>query len=87
MKPDIYSLLTDHYTKGEPLFTDEPPWSDTAINPDDSEAVQMIKEIVDTWVRPFVAEDGGDVSFIDFDEESGKVHLLMKGSCAGCPSS
>ena len=47
----------------------------------------MIKEIIDTRIWPFVAEDGGDVAFIEFDEETGIVHLLMKGSCAGCPSS
>jgi Fe-S cluster biogenesis protein NfuA len=87
LKPEIYSLITDHYTKGEPLFTDEPPASDTLIHDDDSEAVAMIKEIIDSRIRPFVQEDGGDVAFIEFDEETGQVYLLMKGSCAGCPSS
>ena len=47
----------------------------------------MIKEIIDTRVRPFVQEDGGDISYIDFDEEKGLVTIEMKGSCAGCPSS
>ena len=47
----------------------------------------MIKEIIETRVRPFVAEDGGDVAFVEFEESTGKVVLLMKGSCAGCPSS
>lgn len=47
----------------------------------------MIKEIIATRIRPTVNEDGGDIVYRDFDEESGTVYLLMKGSCAGCPSS
>lgn len=47
----------------------------------------MIKEIIETRVRPFVQEDGGDISYIDFDEDKGLVTIEMKGSCAGCPSS
>ena len=47
----------------------------------------MIKEIIETRIRPFVQEDGGDVRFLDFNEETGHVRLQMKGSCAGCPSS
>ena len=60
---------------------------DLAINDDDSEAVQLIKEILQSRIRPFVQEDGGDIKFVDFDEESGVVMIQMKGSCAGCPSS
>ena len=47
----------------------------------------MIKEIIETRVRPFVQEDGGDITYLDFDEEKGLVTIEMKGSCAGCPSS
>lgn len=47
----------------------------------------MIKEIIETRIRPFVQEDGGDVKYIDFDEEKGHLRIQMKGSCAGCPSS
>ena len=47
----------------------------------------MIKEIIATRIRPTVNEDGGDIVYREFDEESGTVYLLMKGSCAGCPSS
>ena len=47
----------------------------------------MIKEIIATRVRPIVQEDGGDIEFIEFDEEKGIVYLAMKGSCSGCPSS
>ena len=47
----------------------------------------MIKEIIQSRVRPFVQEDGGDIKYIEFDEEKGIVYIQMKGSCAGCPSS
>ena len=47
----------------------------------------MIKEIIQTRVRPFVQDDGGDITFLRFEPESGKVFVEMKGSCAGCPSS
>ena len=57
------------------------------INDDDSEAVQIIKEIMQARIRPFVQEDGGDIKYIDFEEDTGIVYIQMKGSCAGCPSS
>lgn len=60
---------------------------DTAIDPNDSEVVQLIKEILSTRVRPTVQEDGGDIKFERFDEVEGKVYLMMMGSCSGCPSS
>jgi len=87
LKPEVLGIITDHYTKGMPLFTEEPPPEDTVIHDDDSEAVQMIKEIIDTRIRPFVQEDGGDITYLDFIEDEGIVTIQMKGSCAGCPSS
>lgn len=54
LKPEILGIITDHYSKGLPLFTEELPPEDTAILSDDTEAVQMIKEIIETRVRPFV---------------------------------
>jgi len=88
LKPDILEVITDHLTKSQPILTEDAPQSDdTQINDDDSEAVAMIKEIIETRIRPFVQEDGGDVRFMDFNEETGHVRLQMKGSCAGCPSS
>ena len=87
LKPEILGVITDHYMKGMPLFTEEMEPEDTKINDDDSEAVQMIKEIIETRVRPFVQEDGGDIKYLEFDEEKGLVTIEMKGSCAGCPSS
>ena len=60
---------------------------DTVIHSDDSEAVQLIKELMETRIRPFVQEDGGDITYLDFDEDEGIVKIRMHGSCAGCPSS
>ena len=61
LKPEILSVITEHYTRAQPLFTEEPEDDDLKINDDDSEAVQMIKEIIQARVRPFVQEDGGDI--------------------------
>ena len=80
LNPDIYSALTEHYTKGLPILTDMIPEDETIILDTDSEDVAMIKEIIITRIRPFVQNDGGDVSFQEFDPETGKVTLLMKGS-------
>jgi Fe-S cluster biogenesis protein NfuA len=54
---------------------------------DDAEVVEQIKELIETRVRPAVAQDGGDIIFKGFDGDSGIVSLHLQGSCAGCPSS
>eukprot|EP00884_Botryococcus_braunii_P014684 jgi/Botrbrau1/23216/Bobra.0041s0060.1 len=79
----------EHFTGGEPLFKDASTLaaSDTAIQEDDSEVVAMIKELIETRIRPSVQEDGGDIAFRGFDEETGIVTLKMQGACSGCPSS
>ncbi|KHJ91537.1 NifU-like protein [Oesophagostomum dentatum] len=60
-------------------------WYPAAINEDDDDTVAMIKELLDSRVRPMVQEDGGDVTYMGF--EDGVVKLRLKGSCTGCPSS
>ena len=75
VKPEILSVITEHYTRGQPLFTEEMEDDDLTINDDDSEAVQLIKEIIQARVRPFVQEDGGDIKYVDFDEEEGVVMI------------
>lgn len=60
---------------------------DTKVLETDSEIVALIKEILDARVRPFVQEDGGDIKFIEFEEDKGRVLLELRGSCTGCPSS
>ena len=60
---------------------------DTAVHADDSELVAMIKELLETRIRPAVAEDGGDIIFKGFVEATGVVTVKLMGSCSGCPSS
>lgn len=60
---------------------------DTAPHEDDSETVAMIKELIETRVRPAVQEDGGDIEYVSFNESDGVVTVRMRGACSGCPSS
>ncbi|XP_061191210.1 NFU1 iron-sulfur cluster scaffold homolog, mitochondrial-like [Saccostrea echinata] len=85
MKPDIYATIMDFFASNLPILTDEQPSTDTAIDPDDDETVLMIKELLDTRIRPTVQEDGGDIVYMGF--EDGIVKLKMQGSCTSCPSS
>ncbi|KAI8476960.1 MAG: scaffold protein Nfu/NifU N terminal-domain-containing protein [Monoraphidium minutum] len=89
LKPQVFAAIMDHYSSGEPLFLDEQTLaaSDTAIHPDDDEVVAMIKELLETRIRPAVQEDGGDIVYRSFDADSGTVTLKMMGACSGCPSS
>lgn len=61
----------DYFTKDEKLFTNDPQAEDTKILENDSETVAMIKEIIETRIRPVVQEDGGDIEYKSFDEEQG----------------
>jgi Fe-S cluster biogenesis protein NfuA len=83
VKPAVLAAIMDHYTSGLPVIESEAPAAAPAG--EDSEIVVQIKEILETRVRPAVAEDGGDIVFDSFEE--GVVYLQMQGSCAGCPSS
>uniref|UniRef100_A0A2P2LN20 NifU-like protein 4 n=1 Tax=Rhizophora mucronata TaxID=61149 RepID=A0A2P2LN20_RHIMU len=88
LKPQIFAAIMDFYSSEKPLFLDsQAPAKDTAIQEDDSETVAMIKELLETRIRPTVQEDGGDIEYRGFDEETGVVKLKMQGSCSGCPSS
>lgn len=88
LKPDIFAVITDHFASGEALFTDPVALdASTCISPDDSEIVASIKELLETRIRPVVQDDGGDVLFKGFEDESGIVTLKMVGACSGCPSS
>lgn len=92
LKPDILAILLDHFSAGMPLFrpasagfsvpSDEPVLTD---DPADADIVAQIRELIDTRVRPAVANDGGDIVYRGFDK--GKVFLQLQGACAGCPSS
>ena len=91
LKPEIFSILMEHFTSGKNLFKDDSGEmdgpQDTKILDTDSEVVAMIKELLDTRVRPAIQEDGGDIEFKGFEEEDGIVRLKLKGSCRGCSSS
>lgn len=89
LKPEIFAAIMDFYSSGNPLFLDATTAAsmDTAIHEDDSEIVAMIKELLETRIRPAVQDDGGDIEYIGFDPETGVVKLKMQGACSGCPSS
>ena len=86
LKPAILAAIMEHFTAGRPLFAAGAEAAPAAASgePDD-EIVSQIKELLETRVRPAVAQDGGDIIFHDFDD--GVVYLHMQGSCSGCPSS
>ncbi|KDQ54935.1 hypothetical protein JAAARDRAFT_134729 [Jaapia argillacea MUCL 33604] len=91
VKPEIYSILMEHFSSGQPLFRSEEDRAaagpqDTRILDTDSETVAMIKELLDTRVRPAIMEDGGDIEYRGFTDD-GVVQVKLKGSCRGCDSS
>lgn len=92
-KPQVLAILLDHFVSQAPLFAagsaqnivvpaeDE----DFADDPADAEIVEQIKDLIETRVRPAVANDGGDIVYRGFRD--GVVYLKMQGACSGCPSS
>ncbi|EKX40795.1 hypothetical protein GUITHDRAFT_158274 [Guillardia theta CCMP2712] len=88
MKPEVFDAILDFYASGQSIITAEEDMpQDTKVNEDDSEIVAMIKELLDTRIRPAVQDDGGDISFIGFDEETGRVTVRLQGACSTCSSS
>jgi Fe-S cluster biogenesis protein NfuA len=84
MKPLILGAIMEHFQSGRPVI--EVDAADTTVaDGDDDEVVVQIRELIDTRVRPAVAQDGGDIVYKGF--EDGIVYLHMQGACAGCPSS
>lgn len=82
IKPAVLGAIMDHYTSGAPVIEADAEAGDDEL--DDDGVVMQIKELLETRVRPAVAQDGGDIIFHGF--EDGIVHLEMHGACAGCPS-
>lgn len=82
LKPAILGVIMEHFTAGLPVIDEVASTDDGA---EESDIVRQIKELLDTRVRPAVAQDGGDIVFHNF--EDGIVYLHMQGACAGCPSS
>ena len=92
VKPEIYSILMEFFSSGQALFRTEEEREaagpqDTKILDTDSETVAMIKELLETRVRPAIMEDGGDIEYRGFSEADGVVKVKLKGSCRGCDSS
>jgi Fe-S cluster biogenesis protein NfuA len=84
LKPALLGIIMEHFTTGRPIILDDGAEPAEATGEED-ELVVQIKELLDTRVRPAVAQDGGDIIFRGFDK--GIVYLHLQGSCAGCPSS
>jgi len=85
LKPAVLGAIMEHFMSGDPVLRDDADIDD-GIRLDESDAtVRQIKELIDSRVRPAVAQDGGDIVFQGFDR--GVVYLHMRGACSGCPSS
>jgi NFU1 iron-sulfur cluster scaffold homolog, mitochondrial len=85
MKAPILGVIMDHFVSGRPLTREGAETEGHAE--DDSEIVAEIKALLDSRIRPAVAQDGGDILFDSFDEATGVLSLRMRGACSGCPSS
>jgi Fe-S cluster biogenesis protein NfuA len=88
LKPPVLGAIMEHFISGRSLFDDAGgavAALDETYAEEDAHLVEQIKELLDTRVRPAVAQDGGDIVFRGF--EDGIVFLHMQGSCSGCPSS
>jgi Fe-S cluster biogenesis protein NfuA len=92
LKPQVLTVLLDHFSSGAPLLKPGSaagiavaPAEEMPENPEDADIVAQIRELIDTRVRPAVAQDGGDIVYRGYRD--GKVYLAMHGACSGCPSS
>ncbi len=85
LKPRLLGGIMEHFTSGAPVITQDAADDDAEEAGEDGEIVTQIKELLETRVRPAVAQDGGDIIYHGFEE--GIVYLQMQGACSGCPSS
>ena len=92
VRPDVLSIMLDHFSGGIPLFKapsaagiSVAPATSFTDHPEDADIIHQIKDLLETRVRPAVANDGGDIIYQGFDK--GRVYLKLQGACAGCPSS
>jgi Fe-S cluster biogenesis protein NfuA len=81
----VRGIIVDHFASGAPLLSGAVADEATFDDPADADIVAQIRELLETRVRPAVANDGGDIVYRGFQQ--GIVYLHMQGSCAGCPSS
>jgi Fe-S cluster biogenesis protein NfuA len=88
LKAPILAEIMDHFTSGAPLIEGEEAGADEEVyEGETAQVVAEIKDLIDTRIRPAVAQDGGDILFARFEPDTGVVYLNMRGACAGCPSS
>jgi Fe-S cluster biogenesis protein NfuA len=88
MKAPILAEIMDHFTSGAALIEDEEAAADEEVyEGETAQVVAEIKDLIDTRIRPAVAQDGGDILFARFEPDTGVVWLNMRGACSGCPSS
>lgn len=93
LKAPILAQIMEHYTSGRSLYAGEGGAAEghghdeTVYEGDTAQIVTEIKDLLDSRIRPAVAQDGGDILFNRFDAATGVVYLHMKGACSGCPSS
>ena len=91
VKPMVLAAIMDHYMAGLPVIDETAVAGGTEAEieyeGEAAEIVEEIRELIETRVRPAVAQDGGDIIFHRFEPDTGIVHLSMRGACAGCPSS
>ncbi len=90
IRAPILAAVMDFYGSGQPLFRDDAAGAGHADDAYEGEAaaiVAEIKDLLDTRIRPAVAQDGGDILFSRYEPDTGIVWLHMRGACAGCPSS
>jgi Fe-S cluster biogenesis protein NfuA len=85
LKPAVLGAIMEHYMSGDPVVAPEAALEDEAAGDEDDAIIKQIRELIETRVRPAVAQDGGDIIFRGF--ERGVVYLHMRGACSGCPSS
>jgi NFU1 iron-sulfur cluster scaffold homolog, mitochondrial len=91
LKPQALAAIMDHFVSGAPVLADvgvsSDAFDDDVYEGETAEIVQEIKDLLETRIRPSVAQDGGDIVFRRFDPQTGVVELVMRGACSGCPSS
>ena len=90
LKAPILAAIMEHFASGQPLYRGQGGGSghdEATYEGDAAQVVAEIKDLLDTRIRPAVAQDGGDILFDRFEPESGAVYLRMRGACSGCPSS
>lgn len=85
LKPAVLGAIMEHYLSGDPVALEGAATAAGSADEDEDPTVRQIKELIETRVRPAVAQDGGDIVFHGFDR--GVVYLHLRGACSGCPSS